>query len=121
VQNLGSLGQQIEDMLVAGDHIGGCRRVFGQVAVDGVEELDEFTCSWPGGQDAGLVVAELGQDELQVAFGFVFCDLGEQFGLGAAGPSRVSLGRGDGYLKLSNARPPRPARACERLGSAWWT
>ena len=26
-----------------------------------------------------------------------------------------------GYLKLSNPCPPRPARASERLGSAWWT
>ena len=54
-----------------------------------------------GGQDALLVVAELGQHELEVAVGLVLVDLGEQLGLSAARPGRIALrGRRSDMLEV---------------------
>jgi hypothetical protein len=63
----------------------------------------------PGGHDAVLVVAELGEHDLEVAVGFVFGDLGEQLALGAAGPGSVAFGRGDAHVLERDLRGEQPA------------
>ena len=62
-----------------------------------------------GGHDAVLVVAELGQDELEVVVGLVLVDLGEQLGLGAARAGSVAFRCCDGdvlEVHFAARRPP---------------
>jgi hypothetical protein len=69
-----------------------------EFGVDGGKECGQLACSWPGGHDAVLVVAELGPDQVQVAVGLMLVDLGQQFRLGAAWAGCVSLGRGHRHV-----------------------
>ena len=99
MQDAGALGQQVEDVTVVAL---GLRRGRGGCAgagVDAGEELGEAPGAGAGGQDALLVVAELGQDQAEVAVALVLVDLGQQPGLRAAGAGGIAFRRGDGYLK----------------------
>jgi hypothetical protein len=51
------------------------------------EELGEAASAGARWEDALLVVAELGEDEVEVAVALVPVDLGEELGLGPAGAS----------------------------------
>jgi hypothetical protein len=115
VQHVGASAEQVEDVLVAGDHVGGGRGVGGEVAVHVVEEFGEFTCAWAGGHHAVLVVAEFGQHELQVSFGLMFADLGEQLGLGAAWAGGVSLGCDDADVLERDLGCEQPAGPVSQL------
>ena len=66
--------------------------------VDAGEEVQQFPGAGAGRADALLVVAECLQGQFQVALQFVFADLGEQPGLGAAGPVCVAFGGCDRYV-----------------------
>ncbi len=109
MEDLGAFAEQVEDVLVAGDDVGGGRGVAGQVPVDGGEELGQFPGSGAGGHDAVLVVAELCEDDLQVAAGLVLGDLGEEFALGAAGAGGVALGGRDAHVLEGDLGREQPA------------
>ena len=96
VQDAGALGQQVEDVTVVVLGLRRCRGGCAEAGVDAGEELGEAPGSGAGGQDALLVVAELGQDQAEVAVAFVLVDLGQQLGLRAAGAGGIAFGRGDG-------------------------
>jgi hypothetical protein len=59
----------------------------GELAVDGVEELDQVLGVRPGGADAVLVVADLVEEQAEVAVLLFGANFGQELGLGAAGPS----------------------------------
>src|SRR6266542_590689 len=72
-----ALGQQVEHVPAGALDFSSRRGVAGvELAVDAREELDELAGAGASGQDAVLVVAELGEDQVQVALLFVFADLG---------------------------------------------
>jgi hypothetical protein len=98
VQSPGSLGHEVEHVAVAGLYFGCPGIACGELAVDVGEELGQFAGAGPGGHDALLVVAELGPDQFQVAFGLVLVDLGEQFGLRAARAGGVAFRSCDGDM-----------------------
>ena len=85
VQHLGAFGQQVEDVTLVALDLRRRSRFGVQFGVDAGEELGEAARTGSGGQDALLVVAELGEDEFEVAVGLVLVDLSKQFGLSAAG------------------------------------
>jgi hypothetical protein len=90
VQHLGTLAEQVQDVLVAGDDAGGGRLVAGQVLVDAGEELGELAGPGSGGHDAALVAAVLGEHDLQVPVGLILGDLSQESGgRGLLVPSRV--------------------------------
>src|SRR6266542_4132476 len=77
VQGSRALGQQVEHVPAGALDFRSRRGVAGvELAVDAGEELDELAGAGASGQDAVLVVAELGEDQVQVALLFVFADLG---------------------------------------------
>ncbi|MFF5020184.1 hypothetical protein, partial [Streptomyces sp. NPDC001165] len=85
MEDLGAFGQQVEHVAVTVLGLRrrcGCR---GELLVDAGEELGETAGAGTGRQDALLVVAELGQNQFEIALLFVVVDLGQQFGLGPAG------------------------------------
>ena len=103
MQDAGASGQQVEDVAVVVLGPRRCRGGCAEVSVDAGEELGEVPGTGAGGQDALLVVAELSQDQAEVAVALVLVDLGQQFGLRAAGAGGIAFGRGDSYLKPSLA------------------
>ena len=91
VQRLRAFGQQVEDVAVVALDLR-CRSRFGvQVGVDGGEEVGQAAGAGAGGQDALLIVAELGQHELEFVVGLVLVDFGQQLRLGTARSSRIAL------------------------------
>ncbi|MCX4906463.1 hypothetical protein [Streptomyces sp. NBC_00878] len=85
MEGLGPLGQQVEHVAVTalGLRRRRCHRF--ELGVDAGEEFGQSPGSWPGWEDALLVVAELFQNQVEVAVAFQLVDLGQQFGLGSAG------------------------------------
>jgi hypothetical protein len=111
VQGVGAFGQQVEHVAVAGLRFGGCGVGGGELAVDVGEELGQFMGARPGGHDSLLVVAELGPDQVQVAFALVLVDLRQQFGLGSARSGGVAVSCGDSdVLEGSFAASTTPGR-----------
>ena len=96
MQDAGALGQQVEDVAVVALGLRRCRGGCAGAGVDAGEELGEAPGAGAGGQDALLVVAELGQDQAEVAVALVLVDLGQQLGLRAAGAGGIAFRRGDG-------------------------
>ena len=92
VQRLGAFGQQVEDVAVVALDLR-CRSRFGvQVGVDGGEEVGKAAGAGAGGQDALLIVAELGPEQVEFAVLLVFVDLGQQLRLSTARSSCIALG-----------------------------
>jgi hypothetical protein len=85
VQDLGAFGEQVEDVAIVVLDLRRGRGRRGDLGVDAGEELGEAAGAGAGGQDALLVVAELGEDQVEVAIGLVLVDLVQQLGLRAAG------------------------------------
>jgi hypothetical protein len=81
----GPFGQQVEHIAVTALSLRRRRCHRFELCVDTGEEFGQAPGSWAGWEDALLVVAELGQDQVEVAVALQLVDLGQQFGLGPAG------------------------------------
>jgi hypothetical protein len=85
MQGLSAFGQHSAQLLIVEEDLR-CRALLvGELAVDGVEELDQIVGVRSRGPDTALVVVDLVEDQVEVAFLFLGADFGEELRLGAAG------------------------------------